>query len=143
MTRESDYIPPSQLFRTLLLHMLKTHHVLTPYVRHTTSKELKLCHQANAYMLSEIESWLADLTEDMDLTPSFSAAQSVELLVGVESCLHPPTSAPAGEPSTPSAQPVLTDPVPGSSRARSSPRRVSTPVAWERNSTGQIVFRQK
>lgn len=142
MTREVDAIPPSQLFRTLLLHFLETHKLLTPFVAHTTSKELKWCHQQNAYILSEIGSWLADLTEGSDLTPSFSPAQSAELLAGVASCF--PTSAapipPAGVATTPTAPAAPTDLPPGIRRAASSRQRARTPVPWVRSSTGQIVF---
>ena len=138
-TRIDEPIPPSQLFRTLLLHFLETHKTLTPLVRHSTSKELKWCHQQNAYILSEIGSWLADLTEATELTPSFSPAQSAELLRGVVSAL--PSPAPATEASTASARTAPTDIPPGIRRAASSKRRVSTPPAWERSSTGQIIFR--
>lgn len=139
-----DPIPPSQMFRALLLHMLETHRVLTPYVAHSTSKELRLCHSENTYMLSEIKSWLADLADDADLSPEYSPAQAAELLAGVVSATKaPPRVMPAGAPATPSAQSVPAEPRRGSPRAHSSRRSASTPVAWERTSTGQIIFRPK
>ena len=144
MTRPFEPIPASQLFRTLLIHMLETHRVLTPYVRHTTSKELKWCHQQNVYILSEIESWLEDLTEDSDLTPSFSPAQAAELQAGLASCLSPPPILlPPGGATTPTAPPARTALRPGSPRARSSRRPASTLPVLERNSLGQIIFRAK
>lgn len=140
MTPE-DAIPPSQLFRTLLLHFLETQKLLTPIAATTLSKELKWCHQQNVYILSEIGSWLVDLTEATDLTPSFSPAQAAELLAGVVSSLpaEKATSL-AGAATTPSAQPALTDLPPGIRRAASSRRRERTPVQWVRSSTGQILF---
>ena len=144
MTKPFEPVPPSQLFRTLLVHMLETHKVLIPYVRHTTSKELKWCHQQNVYILSEIESWLAALTEDTDLTPSFSPAQAAELRVGLASCLAPPPSQPPpGAVTTPTASAAHTATRRGSPPARSSPQRASTRPPLERNSLGQVVFRAK
>ena len=141
----TDQIPPSQLFRTLLLHMLETHRILTPYVQHTTSKELKLCHSENTYMLSEIQSWLADQPAGLDLSPVFSAAQHAELRVGVESRLKERRAPviPAGAPLTPSVPDAPVAPLRGMPRARSSQRSEPTPVVLERNSIGQIVFRRK
>lgn len=142
--KDEDAIPPSQLFRTLLLHFLETHKLLTPLVATTLSKELKWCHQQNAYILSEIGSWLADLTEVSDLTPSFSPAQSAELLAGVVSSLHTPAATPpSGAPTTPTVPRVPTGLPPGIRRAASSRRRESTRVAWERTSDGKIVFQQQ
>ncbi len=144
MSRDEDAIPPSQIFRTLLLHFLETHKLLKPVVATTLSKELKWCHQQNAYILSEIGSWLADLTEGTDLTPSFSPAQSAELLAGVVSCFpQTPAPVPSGAPTTPSAPRVPQDLPPGIRRAASSRRREPTRVAWERTSDGKIVFQQR
>ena len=144
MTKPFEPIPASQLFRTLLIHMLETHRVLTPYVRHTTSKELKWCHQQNVYILSEIESWLEDLTEDTDLTPSFSPAHAAELQAGLASCLAPPPiQLPPGAATTPDASAVPPATRRGSPPARSSPRAARTLPALERNSLGQIIFRAK
>lgn len=144
-SRRDEPIPPAQLFRTLLLHFLETHKLLTPFVRHTTNKELAWCHQQNAYILSEIGSWLADLTEDTDTTPSFSAADAAELLVGVASSL-PSTAIPqtttGSTPKAP-APPALPDLRRGFQRAASSQRRVVTRPPLERSSTGQILFRQR
>lgn len=141
MTKSFEPIPPSQLFRTLLLHMIETHNAITPLVRFTTSRELKLCHMQNAYMLSEIESWLMELPEDTDLTPSLSAAQVAELRVGLVLSLradeHPGGASPA------SAPPV-----------RKAPRHTTPQAAFSRsaefiaqglaqNSNGRTVFRQQ
>lgn len=140
MTHSFEPIPPSQLFRALLLHMLETHKVLTPYVQHTTSKALKLCHSQNTYILSEIESWLEDQLEDLDLTPSFSVVQFAGLRDGVVSCLTQP---PAGVVSATVAKTADLDQTPGIRRAPSSRRSAATPVKWERNSDGKIIFRPK
>jgi hypothetical protein len=143
-SRTDEPIPPSQLFRTLLLHFLETHKILSPVVQHTTSKELKFCHMQNAYILSEIGSYLADLSETSDLTPSLSAAHAAELLGGVVSSLHSKAApTPASGPTPNSAPTVRTDLPPGIRRAASSRRRVSTPPPVERTSTGQIIFRQQ
>jgi hypothetical protein len=142
MTHSEDAIPPSQIFRTLLLHFLETQKLLTPIAATTLSKELKWCHQQNVYILSEIGSWLVDLTEATDLTPSFSPAHAAELLAGVVSSL--PTQKATnlgGAATTPTVPTALTDLPPGIRRAASSRRRERTPVEWERSSTGQILFR--
>ena len=139
MTRQCDPIPPSQLFRALLLHMLDTHRVLAPIVATSTSVPLKLCHQQNAYILSEIESWLVDLPEGSDLTPEFSTVQSAELQRGLALCWKETRS--DGGATISSAKDALQSFTPrGSRRAASSRRSESTPRAWERNSSGQIVF---
>lgn len=144
MTKPVEPVPPEQIFRVLLLRMLETHRILAPYVRYTTSKELKLCHQQNVYTLSEIESWLEDLTEDTALGLTYSAAQAAEMLAGVESSLHPPPpTPPAGARSTPSAPPAAPVRRAGTSRVRSSPRPASSRPPVERTSTGVIVFRAK
>ena len=144
MTHSAEPVPPSQLFRVLLIRMLETHRVLAPLVTHTTSKELKWCHQENTYTLSEIESWLADQLEDLDLTPSLSAAQLVELQAGAESCLSPPTVAESPGSVTPvSVQTVPRERRAGTRRAPSSRRQGRTLPVLERNSLGQIVFRQQ
>jgi len=145
MTIPTQGIPPSQLFRALLLHMLETHRILIPHVQSTTSKELKACHMQNAYILSEIGSWLQDLTEDTDLTPSFSAAHAAEALAGVGLCLmadQAPTPV-RGVLMTPSVPAAPQDRPLGISRAASSRRRGSTPPVWERSSDGRIIFPPK
>jgi hypothetical protein len=138
MTKPFEPIPPSQLFRALLLHLLDTQRMLTPLVRHTTSVPLKLCHQQNMYILSEIESWLEGQLEDLDLSPEFSAAQCAELRLGVVSCLRAEES--PGAASIPTARSVPPERRLGTPRAASSRRSASTPRVWERNSRGQIVF---
>jgi hypothetical protein len=144
MTRTEDSIPPTQIFRTLLLHFLETQKLLTPIAAVTLSKELKWCHQQNVYILSEIGSWLSDLTEGTDLTPSFSPAQAAELLDGVASSLSTPkATSPAGAPTTAPASTAPQELPLGIRRAASSRRRERTAVPWVRNSTGQIVFLQQ
>lgn len=143
MAHSAEPVPPSQLFRVLLIRMLETQRVLATLVTSTTSKELKWCHQENIYTLSEIESWLADQLEDLDCTPSLSAAQLVELQAGVESCLSPPTVAESPGSVTPaSAQIVPQARHAGTRRAPSSRRQKRTLPVLERNSLGQIVFLQ-
>lgn len=148
MTSPVEPIPPSQLFRALLLHMLETHKALAKHLQYHPSKELSWCHSQNAYILSEIGSWLEDQTEDSDLTPSFSTAQGVELLRGVESSLLPlPTPVKwvtsAGRDTAPSAPPALPAAPRGKRPGASSRQRDSTAPALERTSDGKIVFRQK
>ena len=143
MTHSAEPVPPGQLFRVLLIRFMETHRVLAPYVRHTTSKELKWCHQENIYTLSEIESWLADQLEDLDLTPLLSAAQLAELQAGAVSCLSPPAEPLSpGVSSPPSAQTVLPDRRPGSRRAPSSRRISSSRPPLERNAQGHVIFTQ-
>lgn len=138
MATPFEPIPASQLFRTMLIRLIETHSVLRPIVQTTLSRELKLCHQANAYFLSEIESWLTELEEDTDLTPSFSVAQSVELRVGVVSALRQPE--PLGGASPPDALTVQTVRLRGTSRARSSRQRERTSLDLARTSDGKIIF---
>jgi len=146
MTRPFEPVPPSQLFRTLLIRMLETQQVLTPYVRHTTSMALKLCHSQNAYMLSEIASWLSEMAEGTDLTPSFSPAHTAELQAGLDSVFvaRDQSRTPfAGEASTPPASRAPTDRRLGKRPGASSRRRDTTPLVLVRNSLGQIVFLPK
>lgn len=138
MTDSFEPIPPSQLFRTLLLHMIETQCLLTPIALNTTSRAIKLCHQQNAYMLSEIEFWLEGLTEDLDLTPCLSPVQTAELRAGVALSLKVPL--PSGEVTIPVARAVPQVPRRGSRRARLSQRVASMLPDLERTSDGKIVF---
>ena len=141
MTLPFEPIPASQLFRALLLHFIETHSVLTPIVRTTLSRELKLCHMQNAYMLSEIESWLSDLPEDTDLTPSLSAAQVAVLRVGVVLSLRKEER--PGESPPPSARTAPTELRRGSRRAASSRSAELISQASARTSNGVITFLQQ
>ena len=140
---EAEFIPPSQLFRVLLIRMLETQETLTSLVCSTTNLQLKLCHQQNAYMLSEIESWLADQLEDTDLTPTFSAAQLADLQRGVASCILTAQASSSTDHLTPTARPARTVPRLGSRRAPSSQRFDTIRQGLERDSTGRIIFRSK
>ena len=140
MTKPFEPIPPSQLFRALLLHMLDTQRTLAPLVRHTTSVPLKLCYQQNTYILSEIESWLEGQLSGLDLSPEFSPAQLAELQHGVVSYMRGSELAPPGEATTVTVRSAPTDRRAGIQRAASSRRSAPTSRVWERNSSGQIVF---
>lgn len=141
MTSPFEPIPPSQLFRTLLLHMIETHSILTPIARTTTSRDLKLCHMQNVYMLSEIESWLSELAEDTDLTPSLSAAQVAELRVGLVSSLRKEER--PGESPPPSARRAPTELRRSARREASSRSSALSQIAAAQTQNGRITFRQQ
>lgn len=137
---DNEPVPPSQLFRVLLIRMLETHATLIPIVCHSTSQALKNAHQQNAYTLSEIQSWLEAQLIHVDFTPLYSAAQLAELQVGVASCMRLSQAQQSGARLTPSALPAHMEAALGSLRVRSSQpvARIKPPLA--RNSTGQIIF---
>lgn len=141
MTLPFEPIPASQLFRSLLLHFIETHSLLTPIVRTTLSRELKLCHMQNAYMLSEIESWLSDQPEGTDLTPSLSAAQIAVLRVGVVLSLRKEER--PGESPPQSARTAPTELRRGSRRAASFRSAELISQASVLTSNGVITFRQQ
>ena len=143
MIENPEPVPPSQLFRILLTRLLETQQALRLYIRDTTQVSIKTCYQTNLYTLSEVETWAANQREALEITLSYSPAQYAEIQAGVASVLSEAALPDNGAPST---QPVRTAPVSrvrGMLAAQSSRLVPSTPRVLERNSAGQIIFRQK
>ena len=143
MIENPEPIPPTQLFRVLLTRLLETQQALRLYIRDTTQVSIKTCYQTNLYTLSEIEAWAANQREGLEISLSYSPAQYAEMQAGVGVVLSEAASPDHGVPSTQLAKTAPVSRVRGILAAQSLPPTRPTPRVLERNSAGQIVFRQK
>lgn len=143
MIDNPEPIPANQIFRVILTRLLETQQALRLYIRDTTQVSIKTCYQTNLYTLSEIETWAANQREGLEITLSYSPAQYAELQDGVGRVLNEATLPSDGALSTPIARIAPASRVRAILAAQSSPPAASTPQVLERNSAGQIIFRQK
>lgn len=132
---------PQQYLRLLLMRLLETQKCLKPFVERPEFALLKRQFQENAYILSEIESWLRANPSGSPLGPSLSSARSVETPgEGSKSSTgETPITTPTAVPSpfawrTPKEVPVSTSQV-----VSSLPSRTSLPDSAE-VSRGKITF---
>jgi hypothetical protein len=115
---------PQQYLRLLLLRLLETQKALQPFINRPEMVVVKRQFQENAYILSEIRSWLEAQDETSPLGPSLSSARVAEKC-GPGLCDQTPstpaTETPPGERPNPFAWRTSSNLVPvGTSQVRSS-----------------------
>jgi hypothetical protein len=135
---------PQQYLRLLLMRLLETQKALQPFIQRPEMAAVRRQCQENAYILSEIRSWLEAQEETSPLGPSLSSAQSAAKS-GPGWSSPPPTPEPSptsGKPLERSAFATFGAPVPaGTSQVQSSLPSGLTLPEGAKIMSGAICFR--